>query len=136
MQIDEKHPKTTQAAILTALKQPLIVDEIELPSELLAGQVLVEIFYSGICGSQIGEIDGVKGYDNFLPHLLGHEGVGRVLQTGPGVKYVANDDYVILHWRKSNGIDAIPPTYKWQEKRLMPDGSQVLINMRLFLKIV
>ena len=34
---------------------------ISLPKELSYGQVLVKINYSGICGSQIGEIDGVKG---------------------------------------------------------------------------
>ena len=118
MLIDEKHPKTTEAAILVALKQPLVVDKIMLPSELAPGQVLVELFYSGICGSQIGEINGVKGYDNFLPHLLGHEGVGRVLQAGPGVRHVKDDDYVILHWRKSNGIEAVPPHYQWQGRKL------------------
>ena len=75
----KKLPKFSRAAILVEQQQPLVVDYIELPSELSYGQVLVEIFVSGICGSQIGEIKGVKGKDNFLPHLLGHEGFGRVL---------------------------------------------------------
>ena len=39
--------------------------------------------YSGICGSQLGEIDGVKGPDRWLRHLLGHEGSGTVEETGP-----------------------------------------------------
>ena len=39
-----------------------------------------------MCGSQLGEIDGVKGKDKYLPHLLGHEAVGEVIETGPGVK--------------------------------------------------
>ena len=70
-------PTKTKAAILTAQKSPLTIDIIDLPSELKIGQVLVEVIYSGICGSQIGEINGVKGKDKYLPHLLGHEGFAR-----------------------------------------------------------
>ena len=73
----------TQAAILVQQNKPLIISEIELPDQLLRGQVLVKILYSGICGSQLGEIEGVKGKDKFLPHLLGHEGIGKILQVGP-----------------------------------------------------
>ena len=80
-------PKTMRAAILTELNQPLTIDEVTLPEELTYCQVFVKICYSGICGSQIGEIRGVKGEDKYLPHLLGHEGVGEVLEIGPGVKH-------------------------------------------------
>ena len=75
---------STKAAILYEQNKPLVVEEIQLPQYLYAGQVLVEVIVSGICGSQIGEIRGVKGPDRFLPHLLGHEAFARVLQTGPG----------------------------------------------------
>ena len=75
------------------------MDSIELPKSLDIGQVLVELKSSGICGSQIGEIDGVKGPDRFLPHLLGHEGFARVLEIGPGVSYIKPGDSVVLHWR-------------------------------------
>ena len=111
-------PKTTQAAILVAQNQPLEIAEITLPSTLEAGQVLVEIDYSGICGSQLGEIDGVKGPDRFLPHLLGHEGSGKVLAVGPGVRHVTIDDKVVLHWRKGLGIEAAPPVYDWDGKKV------------------
>ena len=57
-----------------------------MPENLLAGQVLIELITSGICGSQLGEISGVKGDDPYLPHLMGHEGCGNVLDIGPGVK--------------------------------------------------
>lgn len=106
-------PTITKAAILVAQNQPLVIAEIGLPKMLDAGQVLVEIFYSGICGSQIGEIDGAKGPDKFLPHLLGHEGSGRVLAIGAGVKYVKVGDTVVLHWRKGLGIEAAAPKYDW-----------------------
>ena len=76
--------KTTTAAILVESGSPLVIDEIALPSDLGAGQVLVEVITSGICGAQINEIDAVKGPDKFLPHLLGHEGFARVLEIGPG----------------------------------------------------
>ena len=71
-------PKKMKAAILVEQHQPLVIDQVELPETLDVGQVLVKIHYSGICGSQLGEIEGVKGEDKYLPHLLGHEGSGVV----------------------------------------------------------
>src|SRR3954467_2056060 len=107
-------PTRTQAAILVELRKPLVLAQIDLPAALDAGQVLVKVLYSGICGSQIGEIDGAKGEDKFLPHLLGHEGAGSVLATGPGVRHVNAGDKVVLHWRKGAGIEAATPKYRWR----------------------
>jgi S-(hydroxymethyl)glutathione dehydrogenase/alcohol dehydrogenase len=109
-------PRSMRAAILVEQHQPLVVAEIELPRELEAGQVLVRIHCSGICGSQLGEIDGAKGEDRFLPHLLGHEGSGAVIEIGPGVRHVKPGDQVVLHWRKGLGIESAPPTYRWNGK--------------------
>ena len=108
-----EYPKFTKAAILTELRKPLIIAEIEIPQELKVGQVLVKIHFSGICGSQLGEIDGAKGEDKFLPHLLGHEGSGTVVAIGPGVKTVSLGNKVVLHWRKGDGIESEPPIYNW-----------------------
>jgi len=107
-------PKTMKAAILQELNQPLVVDEVELPAELGVGQVLIKIAYSGICGSQLGEIKGVKGEDKYLPHLLGHEGSGIVKMVGPGVKHVQLNDHVVLHWKQGKGIESVPPIYRWK----------------------
>ena len=107
-----------QAAILVEQNKPLVIDEVELPNELDFGQVLVQIHYSGICGSQLGEITGVKGSDSYLPHLLGHEGSGIVVETGPNVTNMKVGDHVVLHWRSGNGIEAKPPVYKWKGKTL------------------
>ena len=107
-----------KAAILTESKKPLIIDDITLPDELLFGQVLVDIHYSGICGAQINEIDAVKGPDKFLPHLLGHEGSGVVKEIGPGVTTVKEGDHVVLHWRPSRGIQAPTPEYRWKDKKI------------------
>lgn len=101
------------AAILVEQKQPLVIDEISLPPDLQYGQVLVRVKYSGICGSQLGEIDGVKGPDRFLPHLLGHEGGAVVEDIGPGVTKVKPGDHVVLHWRKATGIESPTPLYRW-----------------------
>ena len=111
-------PKVTQAAILVAQNQPLVVDIIELPEQLDVGQVLVEVQVSGICGSQLGEIAGVKGPDAYLPHLMGHEGSATVLAIGPGVKQVQPGDQVVLHWRPGAGIQADPPKYRWRGEPL------------------
>ena len=107
-----------KAAILVQSKEPLVVDEVALPDELKPGQVLVKVDYSGICGAQINEIDAVKGADRFLPHLLGHEGTGVVLEAGPAVTTVKEGDQVVLHWRPSNGIQAATAEYRWNRKKL------------------
>ena len=88
--------KQMKAAILTAQHQALVLDDVELPQELSIGQVLVRVCYSSICGSQIGEILGVKGVDPYLPHLLGHEGSGVVEAIGPGVSLVSVGDHVVM----------------------------------------
>ena len=62
--------------------------------------------YSGICRSQLNEIKGFKGHDPYLPHTLGHEGSGVVLEVGPGVTKVVPGDHVVLSWLKASGIEA------------------------------
>ncbi len=110
--------KQTRAAILTQSRQPLVVDEIAMPAELDAGQVLVKVLYTTICGAQINEIDALKGVDRFLPHLLGHEGSAEVVEIGPGVTHVTPGDTVVLHWRPSRGIQSRTPAYGWRGQKL------------------
>ena len=99
-----------KAAILERTNTPLIIDYLEVP-QLQYGQVLVQVYRSGICGAQIGEIAAVKGPDKFLPHLMGHEGGGIVRDVGPGVTNVKEEDHVVMHWREGNGIKSNPPVY-------------------------
>ena len=101
----------TPAAILVEQRKPLLIDEVELPV-LGYGQALVQVKVSRICGSQLGEIEGVKGPDRYLPHLLGHEGGGIVLEVGPEVSHVKPGDHVVLHWRPGAGIQAAPSKYR------------------------
>ena len=105
-----------KAAILFKSKHNLEVKDIELPKKLYFGQVLVKVYFSGICGAQINEIDAVKGKDKFLPHLLGHEGSGIVEAIGEGVSTVEVGDHVVMHWRKGSGIESQVPKYKYKNK--------------------
>lgn len=107
----------TRAAILVEQRRPLVLDEVEIPA-LGFGQVLVRIVATRICGSQIGEIDGVKGPDRWLPHLLGHEACGVVLETGPEVRHVKTGDRVVCHWRPGRGLETRPPVYDWNGRRV------------------
>lgn len=111
-------PKTMRAAVLTELKAPLVIAELKMPETLAIGQVLVKIHFSGICGSQLGEIDGAKGEDKFLPHLLGHEASGSVIGVGPGVKTVKPGDKAVLHWRKGLGIESETPHFTWDGRKV------------------
>ena len=110
--------KKAKAAILAESRKPLVVDEIALPDALDVGQVLVKVLHTSICGAQINEIEAVKGPDKFLPHLLGHEASGQVVEIGPGVTMVAPGDTVVLHWRPSQGIQSPPPGYQWRGRKL------------------
>ena len=97
--------KSATAAILYELNEPLKIREVLLP-ELKIGQVLVKIFYSGVCRSQVMECFGGRGEDKWLPHLMGHEGAGEVVNIGPDVKKVKIGDKVILGWIAGDGIEA------------------------------
>lgn len=95
-----------KAAVLFKTGQPLkIVDGIEIP-ELITGQVQVRILYSGLCHSQLMEASGGRGEDKWLPHMLGHEGVGIVEAVGNNVTKVNIGDKVIIGWIKGEGLDA------------------------------
>lgn len=102
----------TLAAILTQIGKPLELDEIEIPP-LRTGQLLVKVGHSSICGTQLNEIDGKKGKDKWLPHCIGHEAIGSVVDIGSDVTRFRKDDDVILSWLKSDGLDAGGTQYKW-----------------------
>jgi S-(hydroxymethyl)glutathione dehydrogenase / alcohol dehydrogenase len=119
-----------RAALLTELKQPLVIDEIE-SAPLRFGQVLVKIHCSGICGAQINEIEGAKGPDKFLPHLLGHEATATVQEVGEGVTSVKPGDRVVCHWRK----DRRRLTHRSVFRTSTPAGSPRSASFQLSPKI-
>ncbi len=104
-----------KAAILEKIGAPLTVADIDIPTEMKRGQVLVRVLCTGICGSQLQEIDGLKGKPEHLPHLLGHEACGIVLAISEGVTTVKEGDKCVLHWRKGDGIEAEPAVYHWKD---------------------
>ena len=106
----ERYEMKFKAAILVESEKPLVLEEIEI-NPLKVGQVLIKLDSSGVCGAQINEIDAVKGKDNFLPHLLGHEGHGEVIECGAGTTKLKEGEKVVLHWRKGEGINSEPPKY-------------------------
>jgi len=58
------------------------------------------------------EVRGLRGPDAWLPHLLGHEGVGTVIETGPEVSKVVVGDFVVVGWVKGHGIESAPPVLR------------------------
>ena len=103
------------AAVLVETGQPLVLAELEFPA-LKAGQVIVEIAFSGVCHTQLLECRGFRGEDRFLPHCLGHEGSGVVVEAGPGVVKVTEGDRVILSWIKAEGADIPGTVYRWADR--------------------
>ena len=95
-----------KSAVLIKQNYGLKILDIKFPKKLEKGQVLVKILSASICGAQIGEIDGRKGEDKWLPHCMGHEGYGLVVAKNSFVKNVKVNDHVIMHWRKGKGINA------------------------------
>ena len=111
----------TEAAILVETGKPLVMAELEIPA-LKLGQVLIEVAYSGACGTQVMEAGGLKGEDKWVPHCLGHEGSGTVLEVGTGVTRVKAGDKVVLSWIKGSGVEAGGCVYEWDKKKVNAGG--------------
>ncbi|MEM9009617.1 MAG: S-(hydroxymethyl)glutathione dehydrogenase/class III alcohol dehydrogenase [Pseudomonadota bacterium] len=120
----------TRAALAVKAGAPLEITEVNLegPKE---GEVLVEIMATGLCHTDDFTLSGADP-EGIFPAILGHEGAGVVVDTGPGVTSVKKGDHVIplytpecreceycLH-PKTNLCQKIRET---QGKGLMPDGS-------------
>ncbi len=120
----------TRAAVAFEAGQPLEVVEVDLASPK-AGEVLVEIKATGICHTDEFTLSGADP-EGIFPTILGHEGAGVVVETGPGVTSVAVGDHVIPLYTpecrqcayclsgKTNLCQAIRVT---QGQGLMPDGT-------------
>ncbi|MEJ0016641.1 MAG: zinc-binding dehydrogenase [Acetobacteraceae bacterium] len=111
----------TQAALLVQTGEPLVLAELDIPP-LKPGQVLVEIAYSGACGTQVMEAQGLKGEDKWVPHCLGHEGSGTVLECGSAVTRVKAGDKVVLSWIRGGGIEAGGAQYQWDGRTVNAGG--------------
>lgn len=100
----------TKAAILEQVNHPLRVANLKIPV-LGPGQVLVDMKWSGLCRSQLMEMQGARGPDKYLPHLLGHEGAGVVKDIGASVSKVSPGDHVVITWIKGSGLEGGSTSY-------------------------
>ncbi len=73
-----------KAGVLHA-REDLRYEEIEKPTPK-AGEVLVKVKYTGICGSDIPRVNGDASH--FYPNVLGHEFSGVIEEVGEGVTKV------------------------------------------------
>src|SRR5262245_26962511 len=85
------------AAIYVEPRKPLVVDEVEFPDPG-ADQVLVKLFSSGVCHSQLHTMQRPARPGHRLPELLGHESTGIVVAKGRNVMHVKEGDHVITTW--------------------------------------
>src|SRR3977135_2839687 len=119
-----------RAAVAVAAGKPLEVTTVQLdgPRE---GEVLVEIKATGICHTDKYTLSGADP-EGLFPAILGHEGAGIVVDTGPGVTSLKKGDHVIPLYtpecreceyclsRKTNLCQKIRVT---QGQGVMPDGT-------------
>ena len=120
----------TKAAIAFKSGEPLSIETIQLDGPG-RGEVLVEIKASGVCHTDEFTRSG-DDPEGLFPAILGHEGAGIVVETGPGVVSVTNGDHVIPLYTpecrqceyctsgRTNLCQAIRET---QGQGLMPDGT-------------
>ena len=85
----------TLSAILVEPKKPLEIEELIIPDPS-PEQVVVEQIASGICLSQVHEID--KTPIDQCPRIIGHEGVGIATHVGSSVKSIKEGVNVITTW--------------------------------------
>jgi S-(hydroxymethyl)glutathione dehydrogenase/alcohol dehydrogenase len=120
----------TKAAVAIQAGQPLEILELEIGGPK-AGEVMVELKATGICHTDAFTLSGEDPEGRF-PTVLGHEGAGIVVETGPGVTSVRPGDHIIPLYTpecrqceyclnpKTNLCQAIRTT---QGQGLMPDGT-------------
>ena len=87
-------PIKTTAAIALKPGEPFVVADVGLnpPGD---GEVLVETRAAGLCHTDLGVLDGYSPIPVQFPVVLGHEGAGIVLETGPGVHGLKPGDHVV-----------------------------------------
>ena len=74
-------PQTMKAALLTEYGKPLEITDVPRPIPRV-DEVLVKIEASGVCFTDVHILKGEHASPNPLPLIMGHEGVGRVVELG------------------------------------------------------
>ena len=76
--------KTMKAAVLHALKTPLVIEQVPIP-EPGHGDLLIKVTACGVCHSDLHAVDGDWSPPPVIPLIPGHEVAGRVVKLGTGV---------------------------------------------------
>ncbi len=84
-----------KANVMTAVRQPLENRDVPDPQPG-PGQLRIRMRATGVCGTDVHVIDGELPVP--LPMILGHEPVGEVDMTGPGVRSFKAGDRVGVSW--------------------------------------
>lgn len=84
-----------KAGILKAIGSPLVVEEMPIP-RIGPDEVLIETHTCGICRTDIHILDGLA-YVPSLPHILGHEPAGVVVEVGREVTGIRPGQRVVPH---------------------------------------
>jgi alcohol dehydrogenase, propanol-preferring len=88
---------TYRAAVVHDFHSPLSVEQVP-ARDLEPGQIRVKVEASGLCHTDIHAAHGDWPVKPSPPFIPGHEGVGRVVELGPGVTEVAIGDRVAMPW--------------------------------------
>src|SRR5215472_13252047 len=119
-----------RAAVANQANAPLEITEVDLDGPK-QGEVMVEIKATGICHTDAYTLSG-RDPEGLFPAIMGHEGAGVVVETGPGVTSVTKGDHVIPLYipecrqcpacisGRTNLCTAIRET---QGRGVMPDGT-------------
>jgi S-(hydroxymethyl)glutathione dehydrogenase/alcohol dehydrogenase len=119
-----------RAAVAWEAGKPLSIETVQLEGPR-GNEVLIELKATGICHTDKFTLSGADP-EGIFPCILGHEGAGIVLDTGPDVKSLRKGDHVIPLYtpecrecksctsHKTNLCTSIRAT---QGKGLMPDGT-------------
>ncbi len=83
----------SRAAIAVKAGAPLEVGTVDIEGPK-AGECLVEIKATGVCHTDEFTLSGADP-EGIFPAVLGHEGAGVVVETGPGVTSLKKGDHVI-----------------------------------------
>ena len=77
--------KTMKAAFVTQFGKPLTIGELPVPQPN-DDQILIKIEACGVCHTDVHATDGDWPGRPELPFTPGHEGIGRVVSLGKGIK--------------------------------------------------
>ena len=88
---------TMRAAVVEDFTKPLVVREVPKPTAG-PGEIVVRIETSGLCHTDIHAAHGDWPVKPTPPFIPGHEGVGIVVEVGPGVHEVSLGERVAMPW--------------------------------------